>query len=91
VGVNPKVANSPAFRFIMRDRDRKAVTPPGGPGYVWSSIKPPANSHQWLEVTIYVKAIEGTANIYVTTFIHCPGTWWLDDARLCKLGTGEEE
>ncbi len=91
VGVNPKVANSPAFRFIMRDADRKAVTPPQGPGYVWSSIKPPANSDDWLEATIYVKAIEGTASIYVTTFIHRPGTWWLDDVRLWKLGAGEEE
>jgi len=90
VGVNPKVANSPAMRFILRNADGKAISPPSGPGYVWSSIKPPANSDEWLEATAYVKATEGTASIHVTTFIHRPGTWWLDSARFWKLGAREE-
>ena len=90
VGTNPKVPNSPAIRFIMRDEARKTVTPPRGPGYVWSSIRAPANSDGWLEATVYVQAIERTTAIYVTTFIHRPGTWCVDNARLWKLGPGGE-
>gem|GEM_PF-2332759 len=85
VGVNPKVAKSPAIRFIMHNANRKAVTPPNGPGYVWSTITPPADSDDWLEATVYARAIEGTVDMHITTFIHRPGTWWLDDARVWKL------
>ncbi|MCD6362034.1 MAG: DUF4838 domain-containing protein [Armatimonadetes bacterium] len=91
VGENPKVKNSPAIRFIMRDAQGKPVTPPRGPGYVWSSVKPPSDSDEWLEATFYVKAIEGAAGIYVTTFLHRPGTWWLDDVRMWKIGAGGDE
>jgi len=88
LGVNPKVANSPAIRVIFHDAQGKSVTDTRG--YFWTSIKPPANAEQWQEANIFFKAVEGTARLHLTIFFHRPGTMWIDDVRLRELGGGED-
>ena len=79
--LNPAVRPSaPITRVIFRGDDGKAVTPTTG--YSWDGAPAQDTPDQWRTVPHIFTTPAGTTSISFTVFLHHPGTYWIDEARL---------